>query len=270
MGATSRRKHHFGYVSAVLAQIIHHGLSCFGAFSVDQLIPKSIPMRPFERHGRTHLQALVFHAGFVRLRQKILTSSLETPYCGKQVNQSLAEPITCFTWVAQVRNLKSCTKIAVDFVSPESVGECLKLCNDYRRMKIEDKLQVAAAKTLPVEVIMPFDLVVAIIAVDVVDIACVVRPQLQGCFEQSYSRTATPLAGPFAAVAVLCQRSGEARGTWQAWRGHARSRGLFSAEKALHHAGRAGRRQERRSGKETSLSGCCWPPKREEEAMRGI
>ncbi|KAG1327065.1 lysine-specific demethylase JMJ25 [Cocos nucifera] len=47
----------------------------------------------------------------------------------------------------QVRNLKSCTKVALDFVSPENVGECIRLTDDFRllpknhRAK-EDKLEV--------------------------------------------------------------------------------------------------------------------------------
>ncbi|KAL7599343.1 hypothetical protein Lser_V15G23172 [Lactuca serriola] len=47
----------------------------------------------------------------------------------------------------QVRNLKSCIKVALDFVSPENVGECIQLTEDFRvlpqnhRAK-EDKLEV--------------------------------------------------------------------------------------------------------------------------------
>ncbi|KAH6812629.1 hypothetical protein C2S51_021647 [Perilla frutescens var. frutescens] len=47
----------------------------------------------------------------------------------------------------QVRNLKSCTKVALDFVSPENVEECLRLTEEFRvlpqnhRAK-EDKLEV--------------------------------------------------------------------------------------------------------------------------------
>nr|KAJ0206756.1 hypothetical protein LSAT_V11C500254050 [Lactuca sativa] len=47
----------------------------------------------------------------------------------------------------QVRNLKSCIKVALDFVSPENVGECIRLTDDFRllpqnhRAK-EDKLGV--------------------------------------------------------------------------------------------------------------------------------
>ncbi|KAK7292430.1 hypothetical protein RIF29_08210 [Crotalaria pallida] len=47
----------------------------------------------------------------------------------------------------QVRNLKSCTKVAVDFVSPENVHECLRLTNEFRQLPKnhkarEDKLEI--------------------------------------------------------------------------------------------------------------------------------
>ncbi|KAK3155728.1 hypothetical protein QOZ80_2BG0206820 [Eleusine coracana subsp. coracana] len=47
----------------------------------------------------------------------------------------------------QVRNLKSCTKVALDFVSPENVGECVKLTEEFRRLPSwhgakEDKLEI--------------------------------------------------------------------------------------------------------------------------------
>ncbi|KZV52384.1 hypothetical protein F511_32945 [Dorcoceras hygrometricum] len=47
----------------------------------------------------------------------------------------------------QVRNLKSCIKVALDFVSPENVQECVRLTEEFRilprnhRAK-EDKLEV--------------------------------------------------------------------------------------------------------------------------------
>ena len=47
----------------------------------------------------------------------------------------------------QVRNLKSCIKVALDFVSPENLQECIQLNQDYRlipqghRAK-EDELEV--------------------------------------------------------------------------------------------------------------------------------
>ncbi|XP_021597053.1 lysine-specific demethylase JMJ25 isoform X4 [Manihot esculenta] len=47
----------------------------------------------------------------------------------------------------QVRNLKSCTKVAVDFVSPENVEECLRLTEEFRQLPKnhkarEDKLEI--------------------------------------------------------------------------------------------------------------------------------
>ncbi|KAE8733168.1 putative ERD4 protein [Hibiscus syriacus] len=45
-----------------------------------------------------------------------------------------------------VRNLKSCTKVAVDFVSPENIKECLRLTEEFRQLPKnhrtrEDKLE---------------------------------------------------------------------------------------------------------------------------------
>ncbi|XP_047311483.1 lysine-specific demethylase JMJ25-like [Impatiens glandulifera] len=47
----------------------------------------------------------------------------------------------------QVRNLKSCTKVAVDFVSPENINECLRLTEEFRHLPKghrakEDKLEI--------------------------------------------------------------------------------------------------------------------------------
>ncbi|RDX93087.1 Lysine-specific demethylase JMJ25, partial [Mucuna pruriens] len=47
----------------------------------------------------------------------------------------------------QVRNMKSCIKVALDFVSPENVGECFRLAEEFRTLpinhrSIEDKLEV--------------------------------------------------------------------------------------------------------------------------------
>lgn len=38
-----------------------------------------------------------------------------------------------------MRNLRPCIKAAVDFVSPESVGECLALTQERRALAIDDK-----------------------------------------------------------------------------------------------------------------------------------
>ncbi|KAJ8545087.1 hypothetical protein K7X08_017670 [Anisodus acutangulus] len=47
----------------------------------------------------------------------------------------------------QVRNLKSCTKVAADFVSPENIQECLRLTVEFRKLPKghkarEDKLEI--------------------------------------------------------------------------------------------------------------------------------
>ncbi|KAK1583827.1 hypothetical protein Q3G72_027300 [Acer saccharum] len=47
----------------------------------------------------------------------------------------------------QVRNLKSCIKVALDFVSPENVGECVRLTDEFRSLPPnhrakEDKLEI--------------------------------------------------------------------------------------------------------------------------------
>ncbi|XP_021889066.1 lysine-specific demethylase JMJ25-like isoform X2 [Carica papaya] len=47
----------------------------------------------------------------------------------------------------QVRNLKSCTKVAADFVSPENIHECLRLTEEFRKLPKnhrarEDKLEI--------------------------------------------------------------------------------------------------------------------------------
>uniref|UniRef100_A0A5B6Z8M0 Lysine-specific demethylase JMJ25 n=2 Tax=Davidia involucrata TaxID=16924 RepID=A0A5B6Z8M0_DAVIN len=47
----------------------------------------------------------------------------------------------------QVRNLKSCTKVAMDFISPENVHECIRLTEEFRRLPKdhkarEDKLEI--------------------------------------------------------------------------------------------------------------------------------
>ena len=54
----------------------------------------------------------------------------------------------------QVRNLRGCLKVAIDFVAPESVGQCLRLTEERRLLALHesgpavdrqhaDKLQVA-------------------------------------------------------------------------------------------------------------------------------
>ncbi|KAJ6999396.1 hypothetical protein NC653_010173 [Populus alba x Populus x berolinensis] len=43
--------------------------------------------------------------------------------------------------------MQSCTKVAVDFVSPENIKECLRLTEEFRRLPMnhrarEDKLEI--------------------------------------------------------------------------------------------------------------------------------
>ncbi|CAH9105724.1 unnamed protein product, partial [Cuscuta epithymum] len=47
----------------------------------------------------------------------------------------------------QVRNLKSCTKVAADFISPENIEECIRLTEEFRKLpnnhkSREDKLEI--------------------------------------------------------------------------------------------------------------------------------
>ncbi|KAF6153290.1 hypothetical protein GIB67_003480 [Kingdonia uniflora] len=56
----------------------------------------------------------------------------------------------------QFRNLKSCIKVAVEFVSPESVNECIRLTEEYRslpqnHLAKEDKLEVKKMALYAVE-----------------------------------------------------------------------------------------------------------------------
>jgi hypothetical protein len=52
-------------------------------------------------------------------------------------------------------SVQSCIKVALDFVSPENVGECIKLTGEFRRLPSshranEDKLEVSINCVLPV------------------------------------------------------------------------------------------------------------------------
>ncbi|WOK96037.1 lysine-specific demethylase JMJ25-like isoform X2 [Canna indica] len=62
----------------------------------------------------------------------------------QQLGEAVFIPAGC---PHQVRNLKSCTKIALDFVSPENIGECIRLTEEFRLLPKkhkakEDKLEV--------------------------------------------------------------------------------------------------------------------------------
>ena len=39
----------------------------------------------------------------------------------------------------QVRNLKGCLKVAIDFVAPESIGQCLRLSVERRLLALQEK-----------------------------------------------------------------------------------------------------------------------------------
>ncbi|XP_020541213.1 lysine-specific demethylase JMJ25 isoform X1 [Jatropha curcas] len=63
---------------------------------------------------------------------------------GQRVGEAVFIPAGC---PHQVRNLKSCTKVAVDFVSPENLHECFRLTEEFRQLPKnhkarEDKLEV--------------------------------------------------------------------------------------------------------------------------------
>ncbi|KAK4407644.1 Lysine-specific demethylase [Sesamum angolense] len=54
----------------------------------------------------------------------------------------------------QVRNLKSCIKVALDFVSPENLGECIRLTEEFRTLPQnhrakEDKLEISIKDLKP-------------------------------------------------------------------------------------------------------------------------
>ncbi|XP_048229587.1 uncharacterized protein LOC8277981 [Ricinus communis] len=62
----------------------------------------------------------------------------------QRVGEAIFIPAGC---PHQVRNLKSCTKVAVDFVSPENIHECLLLTEEFRQLPKnhrarEDKLEI--------------------------------------------------------------------------------------------------------------------------------
>ena len=41
-------------------------------------------------------------------------------------------------WHVQVRNLKGCLKVAIDFVAPESISQCLRLTEERRLLAIHE------------------------------------------------------------------------------------------------------------------------------------
>ncbi|KAK1384284.1 hypothetical protein POM88_022019 [Heracleum sosnowskyi] len=62
----------------------------------------------------------------------------------QKVGDAVFIPVGC---PHQVRNIKSCIKVALDFVSPENVHECVRLAEEFRTLPLnhrakEDKLEV--------------------------------------------------------------------------------------------------------------------------------
>ncbi|EIE19371.1 hypothetical protein COCSUDRAFT_58660 [Coccomyxa subellipsoidea C-169] len=49
----------------------------------------------------------------------------------------------------QVRNLKSCIKVAIDFVSPESASQCLELTQERRQLTLRENQLLSAAGQEP-------------------------------------------------------------------------------------------------------------------------
>ncbi len=49
---------------------------------------------------------------------------------------------------AQVRNLKSCIKVAIDFVSPESAAQCLELTHERRALTLRENAMAAQGEEL--------------------------------------------------------------------------------------------------------------------------
>jgi len=62
----------------------------------------------------------------------------------QKLGEAVFIPVGC---PHQVRNLKSCTKVALDFVSPESIQECIRVTEEFRQLPRnhrakEDKLEI--------------------------------------------------------------------------------------------------------------------------------
>lgn len=55
--------------------------------------------------------------------------------------------VSCHDWIYFKFLIQSCTKVAIDFVSPENVSECMRLAEEFRLLPQdhhakEDKLEV--------------------------------------------------------------------------------------------------------------------------------
>ncbi|KAL6555083.1 hypothetical protein OROGR_006341 [Orobanche gracilis] len=62
----------------------------------------------------------------------------------QRLGEDIFIPVGC---PHQVRNLKSCTKVSIDFISPENIQECIRLTNEFRKLpdghpSKRDKLEI--------------------------------------------------------------------------------------------------------------------------------
>ena len=69
--------------------------------------------------------------------------------------KTMWDQISSFWLMEPCPSVQSCIKVALDFVSPENVGECIKLTGEFRRLPSshranEDKLEVSINCVLPV------------------------------------------------------------------------------------------------------------------------
>jgi hypothetical protein len=83
-----------------------------------------------------HSQA--FYLTHAELRQLADTRRLQAWSFDQYDREAVFIPAGC---PHQVRNLRSCTKVALDFASPEAVAECIVLSAEFAAIANEEKLQ---------------------------------------------------------------------------------------------------------------------------------
>ncbi|BDA51374.1 probable lysine-specific demethylase 3A at C-terminar half [Coccomyxa sp. Obi] len=71
---------------------------------------------------------------------------VESWHFEQHANEAVFIPAGC---PHQVRNLKSCIKVAIDFVSPESAAQCLELTRERRNLTLRENELAAAAGEAP-------------------------------------------------------------------------------------------------------------------------
>lgn len=93
------------------------------------------------------------HAYNLRIKRKDerLTTIVVENFLTKLTRSYCVFSILLFTtiWIAFISTMQSCTKVAVDFVSPENIRECLRLTEEFRQLPVnhrarEDKLEVTS------------------------------------------------------------------------------------------------------------------------------